>query len=277
MRLKIPLVALVLMLSLAAWGQGGFQATMDSTAAASTPSVDLSKVHIDQDLGAQVPMTAQFKDWDGTTVTFGTLLGTRPAILVPIWYNCTGVCNVELQNLLTTIDKLKTRKLGTDYEVIVMSINPSEGPELAAGKRKNVLNTLEQKGTDKGWHFLTGTMPNIRAVTDAVGFHFTYDPVKNFANHPAGLMVLSPTGQVSSYLYGANYAVPTVQADLDTAKQGRIGAKSEELFFGCIHCDPITGKKSIVVENVLRLMGVLTVIVLVGSILTLSGKKFIRR
>ncbi len=277
MRLRLSLAVAGLTLSLVAWGQMGSQASVDSTAVATTPNVDVTKVHIDQLLGSQVPMTSEFKDWDGSTVTMGSLLGVRPAILVPIFYNCTGVCNVELQSLLATIGNFKSRKLGVDYDVIILSINPTEGPELAAGKRKNVLNTLNMTGAEKSWHFLTGSMPNIRSVTDAVGFKYTYDADKNVVNHPSGIMILSPSGQVSSYMYGAVYDVPTMQADIDTAKKGRIGAKAAEVFFGCIHVDPITGKRSIVIENVLRVMGVMTVLVLIGSILTLSGKKIIRR
>jgi len=277
MKLRLSLILAGLTLSLVAWGQAGAQASVDATAVANTPSIDVSKVHLDQLLGAQVPMTSEFKDWDGKSVTMGSLLGVRPAILVPIWYNCTGVCNVELQSLLTTVSTLKTRKLSVDYDVIIVSINPTEGPDLAAGKRKNVLNTVNLPGTENGWHFLTGSMPNIRSVTDAVGFHYTYDPEKNFANHPSGIMVLSPAGQVSSYMYGAYYDGKTLQNDIDLAKKGRIGTKTQEVFFGCIHVDPITGKRSIVIENVLRLMAVVTVLVLIGSIVTLSGKKIGRK
>jgi protein SCO1/2 len=277
MRLKLSLVVAGLAFSLAAWGQSGSQASVDSTAVAATPSIDVKKVHIDQLLGHQVPMTTEFKDWDGSNIAIGKLLGIRPAILVPIFYNCTGVCNIELQNLLTTIQSMKARKIGVDYDVIVLSINPTEGPDLAAGKRKNVLNSINMAGSEKGWHFLTGSMPNIRAVTDSVGFQYTYDAEKNVVSHPSGIMVLSPAGQVSSYLYGANYDVPVVQNDLDVAKKGRIGIKTPEVFFGCIHIDPVTGQRSLVIENVLRVMGVITVLVLIGSILTLSGKKIVRR
>lgn len=279
MRLRVLLFAACLALPLFASAQDGFQSGADATAGqnSATQVVDKSKIHIDQLLGAQTPMSAEFKDWNGQTVTFGSLLGQRPAILVPIWYNCTGVCNVELQNLVTTIGKMKARTLGKDYEVIVISINPSEGPDLAAAKRKNVLNTVNQPGTEGGWHFLTGTLDNIHAVTDAVGFFYEYDPVRKIANHPSGIMVLSPSGQVSSYLYGADYEVPTVEADIDTAKQGRVGAKVKELFFGCICVDPVTGKRSIQIQNVLKLLAGTTVVVLLGSILTLSGIRFIRR
>lgn len=277
MKLRLSLVAAGLLLSLGAWGQSDLPGGNDAPTTPTAPAVDTTKIHLDQLLGAQVPMSAQFKDWDGTSVTMGSLLGVRPAILVPIWYNCTGVCNVELQNLLATIRNFQARKLGVDYDIVVMSINPSEGPALAAAKRSNVLNTETVPGSPKGWHFLTGTMPNILAVTDAVGFHFTYDSEKKTANHPSGIMVLSPAGQVSSYLYGAQYDLPKIQKDIDTAKQGRIGTKTEEIFFGCICVDPVTGKRSIEVQNVLRLMGVITVLVLIGSIMALSGKKIIRR
>lgn len=272
----IVLVAAFLLVA-CSFAQGGIgaQTTVDTSALTTNPS--LKDVRIDQLQGAQVPLTSTFKEWDGSSVTMGNLVGQRPAILLCIFYQCTGVCAVELENLLTTLGKMKDFKLGTDYDIIVLSIDPKEGPKDAAEKRKEVLNTLTVPGSNKGWHFLSGTMPNIRAVTDAVGFRFTYDAAKDIVNHPSGIMFLSPNARVSSYIYGANYRREDITNNLLKASRNELGVKAKEIFFGCIHVDPITGKRSIAIMGVLRLFAFLTVAVLAISVLALSGRSFLRR
>jgi protein SCO1/2 len=276
MNLRAVLFGLVVAVTASCFGQSGLQATVDSSSSL-TSGPDLKNVRIDQLLGAQVPLNTPFKDWNGSPVNFGTLLGQRPAILVPIFYNCTGVCQLELANLCDAIPEMKSMKLGKDYDIVILSINPTETPSLAATKRTTLMNTIKLNGTEGGWHLLTGTLPNIRSVTDAVGFRYTYDVDKNFVNHPSGIMILAPTGRVSSYIYGANYTPAVLTRDLQVASRDEVGAKTTEIFFGCIHCDPVTGQKTIVFQNVLRLFGVVTIICILCTLVSLSGRKLFRR
>ncbi|HVT12394.1 MAG TPA: SCO family protein [Fimbriimonadaceae bacterium] len=235
------------------------------------PKVDLSKVHIVQRLGIQVPLDTTFRDQDGRVVRLGDSLHSRPALVLPIFYRCQGVCNVELQGLLATLPQLK-QKIGKDYDVVVLSIDPQEGPDLAKAKLQASLATSpELKGTEPGWHFLTGTLENIHKVTDALGFYYTYDADKDLINHPSGIMFLTPAGVISSYILGANYTTSRLSLDINVANAKKLGTKVEDIFFGCIHCDPITGRKSIVIERFLSLLGVVTVVSIVATLATLSG------
>lgn len=276
MNLRATVLGLFVTLSISCFAQAGIQSAVTSnTAQPNGP--DLKDIKIDQLLGAQVPLTTPFNDWNGSPVNFGTLLGQRPAILVPIFYNCTGVCQLELASLCDAIPKMKSLKLGKDYDVVILSINPTETPALASTKRNTLINTVKMPGTENGWHCLTGALPNIRSVTNAVGFHYTYDVQLNIVNHPSGIMVVAPSGQVSSYLYGADYSPTTLARDIQVASKNQVGEKTTEIFFGCIHCDPITGKKTIVFQNVLRLFGVVTIMAILGTLLSLSGKKLFHK
>lgn len=235
------------------------------------PNVDIKDVHIDQLLGSKLPHDATFKDQSGKAIQFSQVSRGLPILVLPIFYKCTGVCTVEFQGVLQVLDRLKDRRVGQDFDVVAISINPSEGPDLALGKMREAINSYPSlKGTEAGWRFLTGDIVNIRRVTDALGFKFTWDPVKKVVNHPAGLMVLTPQQYVSSYIFGASYDPAALRKSIDRAKGNKIGEKTTEIFFGCIHVDPITGQRSIVVLNFLKFLGVVTVVALLGTIIALS-------
>jgi len=126
--------------------------------------------------------------------------------------------------------------------------------------------------TEKGWKFVVGDWANIHKVTDTIGFKYTYDEKKDAINHPSGIVFVTPKGVVSSYIYGAQYTPKAFERNLDFAGRDQIGAKAQEIFFGCIHVDPLTGKRSLVIEKIIKLAGALTVIAIIGSILILSGR-----
>jgi len=256
-------------LSASLLAQGGIQ----QPTAILPRNLDVSKIKIIQRIGNQLPLDAQFKDQDGKAVTFGSLFHNRPAMVLAIFYRCTGVCGVELANLVETLDKLKSKKVGKDFDIIVVGIDPVETPDLAKDKLKETLATSKNlKGTDSGWHFLTGDLKTIRSVTNPLGFYYTYDEAQDIVNHPAGLMFATPTGVVSSYILGAQYTPKAIEVDLETAGKNQLGIKSKDIFFGCIHIDPLTGKTSIVIENVLKVFAAVTALSLLFTILALSGK-----
>lgn len=236
-------------------------------------TVDVSQVKIIQRIGSQIPLDAQFKDQEGKPVTIGSLLHKRPAMILAIFYRCTGVCGVELANLVETLSKMREKRVGRDFDVIVVGIDPVETPDLAKDKLNETLATApDLKETAASWHFLTGDLKTIRSVTNPLGFYYTYDVAQDIVNHPAGLMFLTPTGVVSSYILGAQYTPQAIAKDLETASRNQLGVKSADIFFGCIHIDPLTGKTSLVVENVLKVLAAGTVISLGLAVLTLSGK-----
>lgn len=251
------------------FAQGGFQ----QPTGVPPLNVDASKVKIIQRIGNQIPTATAFVDQFGKQVTFGEVLGKRPALVLAIFYRCTGVCGVELARLVAALGDTPSKRIGRDFDVIVVGIDPLETPELANAKLRQTLATSpELKGTDAGWHFLTGKLTDIQSVTNSMGFYYTFDPGKDVVNHAAGLMFVTPTGVVSSYILGARYSSDVISANLDTAAKGQLGIKSPDIFFGCFHVDPLTGKVSVVIENVIRLGAVVTVVSLLLTVLTLSGK-----
>jgi len=267
-------VALLLLVPALLLAQGS-QITV--TPGAGTRSVDRENVRIDQRLGNPVALDATFRDRKGAEVKFGELLENKPAVVMAIFYQCTGVCNLELRGTIDVLKKLKTHQLGKDFNVIVVGIHPKETPDLAQGKYEATVESLGQPGTESGWKFLVGDEANIRKVTDSLGFKFTYDAAKDAIDHPAGLMFVTPSGRVSSYVYGSTYTSDQLAKNLDVAGREQMGKKVQELFFGCIHVDPITGERSIVIRNVLKVLGVITLIAITLTILTLSGRAQWRR
>jgi protein SCO1 len=142
----------------------------------------------------------------------------------------------------------------------MVSIHPKETAELARAKERKLVEVYERPGSENGWHLLTGSEESIQRLTQSVGFRYTYDPQKDLVNHPAGLMILTPDGKVSRYFYGADFPTAPLREALLEAAQEKIGPKAEVVLFGCVMIDPITGKRTLVVKNVLILGGVLTVL-----------------
>jgi protein SCO1/2 len=239
--------------------------------------IDQTKVRLVQNLGAQIPEDADFRDRTGKTVPFRDLLGGKPTIILPIFFLCKGVCGLELQGTIAALKNLRGRQLGRDFNILVMSIHPKETPDLAEGKYKSTVDEVALPGTENGWRFVVGDWANIHKVTDTIGFKYTYDEAKNAINHPSGIVFVTPKGVVSSYIYGAQYTPKQFERNLDFAGREQVGQKAEEIFFGCIHVDPLTGKRSIVIQNVTKVAGMATVAAILLSILTLSGRARLRR
>ncbi len=267
--------AVVLILCLAVTGSApaqndNFQEQVDLSSVSQNPA--LANVRVEQKPGVQLPLDARFRDESGKEITFGSLFKGRPLVLLPIFYRCTGVCNIELQGVLNALIQDPKLVPGKNVDVVALGINPKEGPDLAMGKKRSTLEEYGKPKTTGGWHFLTGDMANIRAVTDAMGFQFTYDPGKDVVNHPSGVMVLTPRGQVSAYMLGGTYRPIAFELDVERAAVARIAPKSDEIFFGCVHVDPLTGKRSLVIQNVMRLLGVATVLTILCSIVVMSRR-----
>lgn len=274
MRLRVFALYLALLPG-AVFAQSGSQVAVNMGSV--TRKVDPTKVHLDQLLGTQVPLTATFKNEQGKTVRFGDLLDNKPAVILPIFYRCKGVCGLELQGTIGAIRGMTKSQMGRDFDVIVVSIHPKETPDLAAGKRASTVAEVAKPETDKGWRFLVGDWGNIHQVTDSIGFHYTYDEARDAIDHPSGIVFVTPKGVVSSYIYGSQYSPALFEKNLDIAKRYKVGEKAKEIFFGCVHVDPLTGRRSIVVENVLKVFGGATLFTLVGGIAVLSNASRKRR
>jgi protein SCO1 len=231
----------------------------------SAPDDLFQRVGFDQNLGTQLPLDTRFRDSTGKTVRLGDLLRERPAVLVLGYYECPNLCGLVWQGLQESLQSLQLR-VGRDFDVIALSIAPGEGPELAAAKRESVLKAYGAPGSSVGWYFLTGDEAQIRAVADAAGFRYVYDPEIDQYAHASGVVVMTPAGQVSRYLYGVRFPERDLRLALVESSDGRIGSPVDQLLLLCYHYDPATGRYGLLITNLLRAGGALTVAALAGFV-----------
>ena len=233
-------------------------------AAMAKPGV-LSKVGIDQKLNQQVPLDLAFVDETGRDVRLGEYFGKRPVILALVYYECPMLCTQVLNGLVGSLGVL-TFDVGREFDVVAVSINPREGPGLAAQKKAAYLDRYQRPHTAAGWHFLTGKEENIRRLADAVGFRYAYDEtIKQYA-HGAGIEVLTPRGVLSKYFYGIEFSPRDIKFGVMEASEDRIGTVIENALLLCYHYDPTTGKYGATALQAVRIGGVATLLAIVSFV-----------
>ncbi len=231
-------------------------------------NVNLARdITIEQKLNEQVPLDLTFRDETGKTVPLKQYFGQKPVLLTLVYYECPSLCGLVLQGLLKSLRVLNYTP-GEQFEIVTVSISPSETPELAATKKQNFLKEYGRLDAAKGWHWLTGDEKNIRALADAVGFRYVYDPKSKQYAHAAGIMLLTPSGRVSRYFYGIEYSPRDLRLGIMDASQGKVGSLVEKVILFCYQYDPTTGKYSLVIIRVVQLASTLTVLVLGGFMAT---------
>lgn len=226
----------------------------------------LRDVGFEQRLGESVPLDLPFIDSEGTAVRLGDYFGQeRPVVLALVYYECPILCSMVLNGLVSSLDVLSFEP-GTDYEVVVVSFDPGEGPDLARLKRTNTLDQLGREGAGDGIHFLTGEPASIDALTGAIGFSYVYDEDTDQFAHAAGVTILTPAGQISRYLFGVEYAPKDMRLALVESAQMKIGSAVDQLLLFCYLYDPQTGKYGAATMNLVRLGGGITVLGIIGFI-----------
>jgi protein SCO1/2 len=221
----------------------------------------LQKVGIEQRLNEQIPTDAVFKDENGAEVKIGDYFGKRPVILALVYYECPMLCNEVLNGLTGTLKGLSF-DTGKDFDVVAISFDARENdkPDLAKNKKESYMKRYGRPGTENGWHFLTGTQSEIDKVANAVGFHYAFDAQTNQFAHAGGVMILTPEGKVSRYLYGIDYAPKDVKFAVMESAQNKVGNVSEQLMLYCYHYDPSTGKYGLSILKVIRIFGIVMLI-----------------
>jgi protein SCO1/2 len=261
---------MIALLAVTAWNQAMSQAM--TRGIMSPPSnvrpPRLKNVGIEQHLDGQVPPGLAFLDDTGHTVKLGGYFGKRPVILNLVYYNCTMLCGEALAGLTGALKMVKF-DIGKEFEVVTVSFNPQETPQIAAAKKKDYLERYGRPGAAAGWHFLTGSPESINALTKAVGFQYQYDPKINQYAHATAIMVLTPQGRISRYFYGVDFPPKDLRMGLVEASQGKIGNAVDQVLLYCYHYDPATGKYGAVVNNILRLGAGITIVLLGGFLLIL--------
>jgi protein SCO1/2 len=207
----------------------------------------LEHVGVDQKIGQQIPPGLTFRDETGRAVRLGDYFGRRPIVLALAYYNCPMLCTQVLNGIAGTLRTLDFQP-GRDYEVVVVSIDPREGPRLAAEKK-------EKYGA--AWHLLTGRDEEIHALADAVGFRYEYDRTIDQYAHAAVFEVLTPKGIVSQYFYGIEFAPRDVRFALIQSSGNKLGTIVDRVLLLCYHYDPASGRYGARVINAVRIGGVL--------------------
>jgi protein SCO1/2 len=222
----------------------------------------LQNVGIDQKLNERVPLDLRFRDETGVLVPIGGYFHGKPVVLSLVYYQCPMLCTEVLNGLLRSL-RVISLDVGKDFEVVSVSIDPSETAGIAAGKKQKYVERYGRNGgAAKGWHFLTGDEQAIAQIANAVGFRYAYDARTKQFSHAAGIMVLTPEGVLSRYLYGIEYSAKDLRLSLVEAAANRIGSLADRILLFCFHYDPQTGKYSVAVMKILRLLGVTTVLAL---------------
>lgn len=246
----------ILLLATAAFGQNGpetAQLKLDNVQPA-----PVKQVRFDQNLNAQIPLDLPFRDETGRAVTLRDYFKTKPVMLALVYYECPMLCTVVLNGITRSL-KMVPFTPGRDFEIVLVSINPRETPELARTKKATYISEYGRSGAESGWHFLTGEESSIKPLADAVGFHYAWDEELQQYAHAAGMMVATPEGRLARYYYGVEFVPQDVKFGLMEASQNRIGSPVDKVLLYCYHYDAATGKYTPWVMTSVRTAGAATV------------------
>ncbi len=246
-----------------------------SPALAHDPSTFLDEVGFDQHPGAVLPLDSALRDESGATVRLGDYFGSVPVILVLAYFDCDNLCGVVLQSTVDTLRRVALAP-GKAFRVVVIDIDPTEPPALARSARAQYLARYGRPDDAGAWHFLTTSADVSRSVARTIGFRYVYDPQEKRYAHPAGITILTPQGSVSRYLLGVQFAPRDLRLALVEASRGRVGSTADRLLLLCYHYDPSKGKYGVLITDILRAAGIVSVIAL-GVLLFALGRTSARR
>jgi protein SCO1/2 len=229
-------------------------------------SMTRPEIDFEQRLGEPVPLDLTFTDSSGRPVTLKDCVGGKPTILILAYYRCPMLCNQVLNGTLDALRALPVGDwdAGRNFNVVTVSFDPKEKPDLAAMKKQTYVAEYGRPGAEEGWRFLTGDTESIAALTRAVGFGYYYDRVLKEYMHASGIIVLTPDGKISRYFYGIQYDPTAVRLSMVEASNGKVGSLAEKILLMCYRYDHATGKYSADVMLLMRTAGALTVVVVVG-------------
>lgn len=227
--------------------------------AGKSPSAQmLSDVGIDQHLDASLPLDAVFRDEHHQEVRLHDVIHEKPVVLALVYYRCPMLCTQVLNGVLKTSQAMPLQ-VGSDYDVIAISIDPKETSDLAAEKQRHYSRAYRRSGSEKGWHFLTGDQASIEQVAQAVGYRYRYDETTGQYAHSSAIVVVTPTGKLSRYFFGIDYPPNDLRLALVESSSGKIGTLADQVLLLCYHYDPLTGKYGLVISRALTISGLVTV------------------
>jgi protein SCO1/2 len=237
----------------------------------------LQEVRIDQKLDQQLPLDLVFRDESGRQVKLGQYFGHKPVVLAFVYYDCPMLCTQVLNGMVTSFRVLPFQ-IDKEFDVVTISFDPRETPELAQKKKQVYVNYLPEKmraNAANGWHFLTGDQENIAKITDAAGFRYRYDEKTQQFAHASAIMVTTPEGKLSRYFYGIEYPARYLRLGLIESSANKIGSPAEQLLLYCYHYDPATGKYGLVVMRVMQVAGVITLLGIIAMLFLLKARNVV--
>jgi protein SCO1/2 len=248
--------------------------------ASSAPSDTLSDSHLaeikfDQKLNNSISLDLHFRDEDGKEVRLGDYFSKKPVILVLGYYGCPMLCTLVLNGMVEGLQDIRWN-MGKEYDVINVSIDPSETSLLAAAKKRSYLKRYGRDGAETGWHFLTGGSDAIQRLSDEVGFRYAYDSTSKQYAHPSGLVILTPEGKISGYQFGVTYSPRELFTSLNNASARKIGSRIQDLILLCFHYRPITGRYGNLIMTTVRVLGVATLLGLPALVIAMARKQKLR-
>jgi len=232
----------------------------------------LQGITLEQKLNHQVPLNLVFKDEFGRSLPLSTYFsGNKPVILALVYYTCPMLCNMVLSGMESSLRPISLDP-GKDFEVVAVSFDPRDTPEIAAAKKATYLRQYRRPGTDNGWHFLTGDEDSIKELTSAVGFRYSFDKATGQFAHVSAIMILTPQGKLSRYFYGVEYSPRDVRLGLVEASKDKIGNPVDQILLFCYHYDPSTGKYGAIAMNMVRFAGS-TFVLICGTFLFVAWRR----
>jgi protein SCO1 len=256
MRTTVAACAFVFLLACSAHAQMAMRNGETKEGTANTLPTILNGVGVSQNLNHQLPLDTTFTDETGKTVKLADYFGSKPAVMAMVYYQCPMLCSEEMDGVTSALEMVRYQP-GKDYNVIFVSIDPTETPAMAAKKKSIYMHRFGRPGTADGWHYLVGTQPNIAAVSNAFGFQYVKVPgpdgkVNQYA-HTSVIAVVTPQGRLAQYFYGVEYSPKDILFALSQASNGKVGSPVEALVLYCYHYDPHTGHYTITIVRLIQL------------------------
>lgn len=225
---------------------------------------ELEGAQIREHLGRQLNLDLQFTAENGYQVPLRSFFHDgRPVLLDFAYYECPMLCNLVLNGQTAALKELAWTP-GDQFEVVTISINPAEAFDLARQKKQHYLELYGRPTT--GWHFLTDYQDNVRKLADQAGFGYKWDENQKQFAHQAGILVITPDGRVSRYLYGIKFRTRDLRIALDEASAGKLGNTLDKIVFYCFHYDPAAKSYVPFARNIMRLGGVVMMLFLGSTI-----------
>ena len=232
----------------------------------------LREIGFDQYIDQRVPLDTTFRDEAGATVRLGDYFGNKPVVLVFAYYDCPMLCTQVINGLSSALGVMSLNP-GRDFEIVTVSFNPRDTPASAAAKKASYLERYRRPGAAAGWHFLTGDQANIDRLTKAAGFRYAWDAETRQYAHPSGVIVLTPDGRLSKYLFGIEYGPRDLRLGIVEASAGKVGTPVDSLLLYCYHYDPMTGRYGLAIMRAIRMAGAATVLAIGAFIVVMVRRE----